>query len=179
MIQTQQFPSNLFLFNPQHDSFIRGDVRVLPTVMTPQQAIRYFATLFLLIALPASLIITLLISLTGRHIFLLLPIELLAAILACAFVTMMGYWHDHALMRSGKIVIGEIIDADSRPVIGTPSQRTITRLKYRFATPDNQAITKTISLEHIRQHLPDGRRYPEVGTKIAVLYADSRHQMLL
>jgi hypothetical protein len=36
-----------------------------------------------------------------------------------------------------------------------------------------------VNLAHIRQQMPDGRRYPVVGTKIAILYADSRHHMLL
>ena len=179
MTHTQQFPNSLFLFNPQHDPFLRGDIHTLPTAMTVSQAIRYFAVLLLLIALPASLLITLLVSLTGRNVSFLLPTEIIVAIAACSFVAFMGYWHDRALIRSGKIVIGEVIDCDSRAVLGAPGHRVVTRMRYRFATPENEAMVKTVNLEHIRQQMPDGRRYPEVGTKIAILYADSRHHMLL
>lgn len=179
MIQTQGIPNNLFLFNPLHDPFIRGNNRILPTALTPLQALRYFFVLLMLVAIPVSLIITLLISLTGRNVFVLLPVEVIAAFVTCAFVTLMGYWHDHALTRSGKVVIGEIIDCDTRSVTGAASHRIVTRMRYRFATPNNTSVIKTVNLAHIRQQLPDGRRYPQVGTKIAVLYADSRHQMLL
>jgi hypothetical protein len=179
MIQTQTLPNNLFLFNPVHDPFVRGDMRTLPTAMTTQQAMRYFILLLLLVALPVSLMITLLVSLTGRNILFLLPCEILAAVMACSYVAFMGYQHDRALVHSGKVVIGEIIDCDARPVLGAPGHRVVTRMSYRFATPDNKAVVRTVNLEHIRQQLPDGRHYPQVGTKIAVLYADSRHQMLL
>ncbi|MDQ7035563.1 MAG: hypothetical protein Q9P01_12215 [Anaerolineae bacterium] len=179
MIQTQNIPNNLFLFNPLHDPFIRGDMPTLPTAMKPSHALRYFFILLILVALPASLIITLLISLTGRNVFVLLPVEIIAAFVACAYIALMGYWHDRALLRSGKVLIGEVIDCDTRPVIGTASHRIVTRMRYRFATPDNTSVVKTVNLAYSRQQLPDGRRYPQVGTKIAVLYADSRHQMLL
>jgi hypothetical protein len=179
MIRSQQFPNNLFLFNPQHHSFVRGDLPTLPTTMTVPQALRYFALLLLTIALPASLLITVLVSLTGHSVLFLLPTEILVAILVCGFVAFMGYWHDRALVRSGKVVVGEVIDCDSRALIGAPGHRVITRLRYRFATPENQAVVKTVNLAHIRQQMPDGRRYPAVGTKIAILYADSRHHMLL
>jgi hypothetical protein len=147
--------------------------------MTTQQAMRYFVLLLLLVALPVSVLISVLVSLTGRSIFVLLPTELLAALVACGFVAFMGYRHDRALIRSGKVVIGEVIDCDARPVLGAPGHRVVTRMSYRFATPDNKAVVRTVNLEHIRQQMPDGRHYPQVGTKIAVLYADSRHQMLL
>jgi hypothetical protein len=177
MIHSQQFSNNLFLFNPQHDPFVRGDMPTLPTAMTVSQSLRYFATLLLTIALPTSLLITLLVWLTGHSVLFLLPTEILVAIVVCGFVAFMGYWHDRALVRSGKVVVGEVIDCDSRTLMG--ADRVITRMRYRFATPDNQAVVKTVNLAHIRQQMPDGRRYPAVGTKIAILYADSRHHMLL
>jgi hypothetical protein len=179
MIQIQQLPNNLFLFNPQHGSFLRGEVQTLPTAMTRQQALRYFGALLLTVALPASLLITVLIAMTGRDVTSLLLIELASAIFACGYVAFMSYRHDRALMRHGQIVIGEIIACDRRPIGGLPGHRIVTRMRYRFATPQNKPIVKTVNFDHHRQYLPDGRRYPDVGTKIAILYADRHHQLLL
>lgn len=179
MTYTRSIPQNLFLFNTQHAALIRGESQQIPSAMNRRKAIAHFGALFLTIALPISLLLSAIVALTGRNIGLLLTVELSTSLFFCIFVVLMSLRHDRKLKQDGQIIIGEIVNADTRLRFGRVGSSTITYLRYQFQTPESNLITKSIELHHTQGRLPDGRKYPAVGAKIAVLYSDPRHLMLL
>lgn len=171
--------NNLFLFNLLHEDFVQGTADCLPTLITRERAIRQYLFLMFLIAFPIIIITTFLISLTGHRITLILPAQLLTALLTCAYFVLGWYWRDKKLSKDGQLVFGEVLRQEilpSYPQIGTS---TITRIHYRFLTPRNERVINSITLSNIMHRMPDGRKYPQVGTPIAVLYANPKNHKLL
>jgi hypothetical protein len=168
----------LFLFNLAHDAYVEGKSTELPTATTLNRAIRQYVFLMLLIALPMVIAISLLTSFAGHRIVVLMPILLVVSLIVCAGYVMSSYWRDRNLLRSGKILFGEVLRQDIVPAytIGTS---TLTRIIYRFQTPNNERIIGKIDLAHVILRMPDGRKYPTAGTPIAVLYANDKNYKLL
>ncbi|GAB5491507.1 MAG: hypothetical protein Phog2KO_17220 [Phototrophicaceae bacterium] len=168
----------LYIFNLIHNDFVKGDESVLPTAVTRKIAVRQYVFLMLVIALPIIILITSLVAIAGYPIDLLLLVELLTALIACAYFVLTRYLKDRELRRKGQIIYGEVIRHDILPYsdIGTI---TVTRIFYRFLTPEKERIIDFIDCPYIAQRLPDGRKYPPVGTAIAILYANNTNHKLL
>jgi hypothetical protein len=171
--------SSLFLFNILHEDFVRDESTLLPTMITAQRAIRQYLFLMFLIAFPMMIAITLLISLTGHQILLLLALELLTALLTCAYFVSGWYLRDKKLLNKGQIVFGEVMRQEILPGYANIGTSTITRIHYRFVTPENERVINSIDLSSVMHRLPDGRKYPQAGTAIAVLYANEKNHKLL
>jgi hypothetical protein len=169
----------LFLFNLAHDAYVEGKSSEFPTATTLSRAIRQYVFLMLLIALPMILFISLLTSFAGHRIIVLMPILLLVSLLVCAWFVIAGYWRDRKLLRSGKIVFGEVLRQDIIPAYANIGTSTITRIIYRFHTPENERKIGKIDFAHVMLRMPDGRKYPAAGTPIAVLYANDKNYKLL
>lgn len=168
----------LYLFNTIHNEFVNGDDSVLPTAVTRKIAVRQYVFLMLVIALPMMIIITSLVAIAGYHIELLLIVEFLTALVACAYFVLRRYFKDRELRYKGQIIYGEVIRQDILPYsnIGTS---TVTRIFYRFLSPEKERIINFVDCAYITQRLPDGRKYPPVGTTIAILYANETNHTLL
>src|SRR5688572_10801072 len=168
----------LFLFNMAHEAYVNGESSELPTIVTLSRAIRQYVFLVLLIALPMIIAIILGTSLAGHRIVILFPTLLIVSLLVCAYFVLGGYWRDKRLLQSGKIIFGEVLRQDIIPAytIGTS---TLTRIIYRFPTPENERKIGKIDLAHVILRMPDGRKYPVAGTPIAVLYANDKNYKLL
>lgn len=176
-MQNQQ-AHRLFLFNLVHDAYVKGESSELPSATTLNRAIRQYVFLMLLIALPMVIAISLLTSFSGHRIVVLLPILLLVSLIACAYFVITAYWRDKQLLRSGKIVFGEVLRQDIIPAYAVGTS-TLTRIIYRFHTPSNERRIGKIDLAHVILRMPDGRKYPTAGTPIAVLYANDKNYKLL
>jgi hypothetical protein len=168
----------LFLFNLLNEAFVNGESSELPTAITLNRAIRQYVFLVLLIALPMVIFIVLGTSLAGHRIVILFPTLLLVSLLVCAYFVLRAYWRDKRLLQSGRIIFGEVLRQDIIPTytIGTS---TITRIIYRFNTPENERKIGKIDLAHVILRMPDGRKYPAAGTPIAVFYANDKNYKLL
>lgn len=168
----------LFLFNTAHEAYLNGETSELPTVVTLSRAIRQYVFLVLLIALPMIIAIILGTSLAGHRIVILFPTLLIVSLLVCAYFVLGGYWRDKQLLQSGKIIFGEVLRQDIIPAYALGTS-TLTRIIYRFATPENERKIGKIDLAHVILRMPDGRKYPTAGTPIAVLYANDKNYKLL
>ena len=168
----------LFLFNLNNEAYVNGESSEIPTVVSLNRAIRQYVFLVLLIALPMVLCIVLGTSLAGHRIVVLFPLLLIVSLLVCAYFVFSSYWRDKRLLQSGRIIFGEVIRQDIIPTyaIGTS---TITRIIYRFHSPENERKIGKIDLAHVILRMPDGRKYPVAGTPIAVLYANDKNYKLL
>jgi hypothetical protein len=169
----------LFLFNLLHENFVRGESQFLPTLVTGKRAIRQYLFLMFLIAFPIILVIILLISLTGHRVTLLLPVELLTALLTCGYFVTGWYLRDKKLVHQGQIVFGEVMRQEILPGYANIASSSITRIHYRFVSPDSKRLINSIDIVNVMHRMPDGRKYPEAGTSIAVLYANEKNHKLL
>lgn len=171
--------NRLFLFNTIHENFVHGDDKHFPSAVTRKKAVRQYVFLMFVIALPMVLTITLLIAVAGFNIQLLLIVELVTALIICAYFVLRQYLRDRVLRYDGIIIYGEIVRQEMLPIYGSMGTSTVTRIFYRFATPDNERKIDSVDLSNITHRMPDGRKYPSAGTPIAVLYAnDNNHRLL-
>ena len=46
-------------------------------------------------------------------------------------------------------------------------------------TPEKERIIDFMDCAYIAQRLPDGRKYPSLGTTVAILYANEKNHKLL
>ena len=168
----------LFLFNLLHEDYVKGESSEFPSATTLNRAIRQYVFLMLSTALPMVLAISLLTNFAGHRVVVLLPTLLLVSLLVCAYFVLGGYWRDKKLLRSGKIIFGEVLRQDIMPAYALGTS-TITRIIYRFPTPDNERIIGKIDLAHVILRMPDGRKYPTAGTPIAIVYANEKNYKLL
>lgn len=175
-LQTSQ---GLFLFDTSHREFVAGNETVLPTAVTRKIAVRQYVYLMFFVAFPLILLITLLVAIAGYRIEFLLVVELLTALITCAYFVLSRYWKDRELRRKGDIIYGEIIRQDILPSYSGIGVSTITRLFYRFITPNKERTINFIECAHITNRMPDGRKYPKVGTPVAILYASKKNHKLL
>jgi hypothetical protein len=97
--------------------------------------------------------------------------------LTCAYFVAGWYLRDKKLNDEGKIIFGEIIRQESLPAYANIG--TIIRIHYGFRTPQNEGLINNVTFSTVRKHLPDGRKYPQAGTPIAVLYANKKNHKLL
>ncbi len=175
-LQTSQ---GLYLFDIRNRDFVSGDESILPTAVTRKIAVRQYVYLMFIIASPLILFITLLVAIAGYHIEFLLIVELLTALITCAYFVLSRYWKDRELRRKGQIIYGEIIRQDILPSYSGIGAGTVTRLFYRFITPEKERIINFTDCAYIAYRMPDGRKYPKVGTPIAILYANNKNHKLL
>lgn len=177
------YPSNtaqrLFLFDPMHNDFVEGEVNSLPTAVTRKIAVRQYVYLMFLVASPLILLITVLVAMAGYQVQLLLIVEIITALVTCAYFVLKRYLQDRVLRHHGNIVYGEIVRHEILPTYSGVNSGIITRIFYRFITPDNERIINWIDYEQIANRLPDGRTFPEVGTPVAILYANEKNHKLL
>lgn len=168
----------LFLFNLIHRDFVDGNTSIT-TLTTRKIAVRKYVFLMFFIALPLVITITVLIALAGYRIELLLITEILTALIASAYFILRQYLKDRVLRHQGDLVYGEIIRQEIIPRYSGLGANVVTRIFYRFSTPDSERIIRWVEFNNMTNHLPDGRKYPEVGTPIVILYAnDSNHKLL-
>lgn len=183
MLWTDTMPSRqyeaLFLFDNKHRVFIKDNER-LPVIVKPSYGLRYFSAIFFAIALPIVVIITLLVQFAGYDIWLLLPVELITAAALSAYFAFKSYWRWRGLSSNGQILYGEIIHSDTLPAVnGMMTNNTINRIYYEFTTPDRENVIHNVDLNYQGERLPDGRKYPDIGTRIAILYAGKNNHVLL
>lgn len=173
-----QSTQGLYLLDMIHQDFVEGNESILPTAVTRKVAVRQYVYLMFFVAFPLIILITLLVSIAGYHIEFLLTVELLTSLVTCAYFVISRYIKDRELRRKGQIIYGEVIRQDIIPSysIGTSS---ITRIFYRFITPEKERIINFIDCAYIAHRLPDGRKYPKVGTSVAILYATDKNHKLL
>lgn len=171
--------NNLFLFNLLHQKFVQGETNILPTLITRQRAIRQYMFLMFLIAFPIIILITVLISMSGHRITLILPAELITALLTCAYFVCSWYLRDRKLRKQGQIIFGEVMRQEILPTYAKIGTSTITRIHYRFLTPNNERLINSIDFSSVIHRMPDGRKYPQAGTPVAVLYANEKNHKLL
>lgn len=174
--KTQQ---SVFIFNSEYRTLAEMMDNGLPVYVDVRHVLRYFAMVFGLVALPMSLVIILLVQIAGYSIWLLLPIELLAALLISFYYAFRWYRRWTALAERGQVIYGEIIHSDALPAFTRLSNATTTRFYYRFFTPDNERVVDQVELNYAAQRMPDGRKYPDVGARVAVLYASPKDYALL
>ncbi len=163
-----------FLFNLAHEAYINGETDHLSTV-TPLHALQLFGRLFLLIALPIALILTMPVALMGFSFQPVLALEVLVAVAICASLAGWRYLRVSYLVQNGQLVRGKIIDYDTRPTLSLSNQ-SVTVLQYQFRTPDNKLIRRSVPLA---DRLPDGRPYPNTGTTLTILYRTPKHHLVL
>ena len=163
-MQRQNTLNRLYLFNLVHQEFVEGKLAVFPTAVTRKIAVRQFVYLFLLIALPMVLFITVMIAWAGYQIEFLLLVELVTALVSCAFFVLRGYLKDRVLRYKGNVIYGEVIRQEEMPGYANIGTSTITRIFYRFINPQEKTVIDCIDLNHVMHRLPDGRKYPEPGT---------------
>ena len=179
-MQRHRYTQNrLYLFNLVHRDFVEGKLDVFPTAVTRKFAVRQFVYLFLLIALPMVLFITVMIAWAGYHIEFLLIVELVTALLSCAYFVLRGYLKDRGLRYKGNIIYGEVIRQDEIPGYANIGTSTITRIFYRFINSQEKPVIACIDLNNVMHRLPDGRKYPAPGTPVAILYANDKNHKLL
>lgn len=169
----------LFLFNPLHNDFVAGEVAIFPTAVTRQKALKQYIYLLCFIALPMIVIITVLVALIGYRIELLLLVQLFTAAITCAYFILNRYFCDRVLRYHGTVLYGEVLRQEVLPSIQTIGSGSTTRIIYRFMTPDEQVIIDSVDMLSLMNRLPDGRKYPEAGVQIAVLYANKNNHKLL
>lgn len=169
----------LFLFRPVHEPFVMGQLTELPTAVTRKKAVRQYVFLMFAIATPMIIIITGLVALAGYDFELLLLVEITTALITCAYFVLRRYLQDRLLRHQGKIVYGEIVRHEMLPGYANMGSAIITRIFYRFKTLDDNHITTSVDLAYAMNRLPDGRKYPEPGTQVAVLYVNEKNHRLL
>lgn len=169
----------LYLFNLTHREFVDGDVDKFPTAMTRKFAIQQFVYLFLIVALPMVILITTMVGWAGYRVEFLIPVEFFTAVISCAYFVVKDYLKDKILRDRGTILYGEVIRKDKLPGFKNIGASTVTRIFYRFAKPEQEAIIAYIDFSYQRHSLPDGRKYPETGTSVAILYANDKNHKLL
>lgn len=171
------FMNKIFLFNTQNRPLLTGDI-AHPQPITLSYAIRYFALIFFAVGLPMMLLISLLVMAAGYPVRFMLPIQLVITLGMSVYFTMRMFIKWRTLAQEGRILYGEIIHRETQPNF-TLSNNIVTLLHYRIITPDNDHVGDRVSLTHPNQRMPDGRKYPDVGTRIAVLYASDQNHTLL
>ncbi len=169
----------LYLFDINHRDFVSGNDAVLPTAVTRKIAVRQYVYLMFFVAFPLILLITLLVAIAGYHIEFLLVVELITALVTCAYFVLSRYLKDRELRYKGQILYGEIIRQDMLPSYSGIGTGTVTRLFYRFVTPENERIVNFVDCAYSAFRMPDGRKYPKVGTPIAILYASPKNHKIL
>jgi hypothetical protein len=168
----------LFLFNLANEAYVNGESSELPTAVTLNRAIRQYVFLVLLIALPMVLCIVIGTSLAGHRVVVLFPTLLILSLVVCAYFVLGSYWRDKRLLQSGRVIFGEVLRQDIIPTYALGTS-TLTRIIYRFQSPENERRIGKIDLAHVILRMPDGRKYPSAGTPIAVLYANEKNYKLL
>jgi len=174
--------SDIYLFNQQNRAFMRGETAINANAVTAKKAFRQFSFLFLLVALPMIIAISLLVAAAGHPIGLLVSVEFSVALVLCIYFAIRNYYHDWVLRSRGQIVLGEVIHHDILPAFGNVSSSTITRIYYRFQIPGDKTderIIDSVDMAFVMNRLPDGRKYPVPHTTIAILFADEQHHKLL
>jgi hypothetical protein len=173
-----EWQSGTFVFTLQHEHYLHGENPRPAALLTGKQAIQQFNILFGMITLPMILVITLLVSLAGHPVQLLLPILLLTGLTASSYFAYRRYHRDRKLSLKGQVIYGSIVHREE--LAPYPSATgTITRVIYRFQMPDGTVHVDRQDLSFPGDRLPDGRKYPQVGTPVAVLYADPHTYLLL
>lgn len=179
MQQRKRTGSRLFLFNTLHEDFVEDTDTDFPTAVTRKKAVRQYVFLMLVIAFPMIIAITVLVAIAGFRIEFLLVVELVTALITCAYFVLKRYLQDRVLRYKGQVIYGEIIRQEILPAYGNIGTSTFTRIYYRFLTPDNERKISSIDLADVMHRMPDGRKYPEAGTPIAILYANENNYKLL
>lgn len=169
----------VFLFDTHHESFLQEQGGTIIGATTKGRAFQKFMVMFFLVALPIALAISLLVRIAGYNIVILLPFELLLGAVMSACFAFISYRQDHHLLTQGTVIYGEIVHSETQPVYTNIANNLATRLHYRFMTPNQETVIGKIDLNYPMQRLPDGRKYPEIGSKIAVLYADTKNHQVL
>ena len=169
----------IFLFDTKHEVFVQGD-SPLPVIVKPSYGLQYFGALFFFISLPIVIVMSMLVQFAGYDIWLLLPVEIGSAIILSAYFAFKSYWRWRALSKNGRVILGEVIHSDTLPAMnGVVTNNNITRIYYQFDTPDADSIIHNVDLNYPSERLPDGRKYPDIGTRVAVLYAGKNNHALL
>ena len=166
-MQRNRARNHLFLFNTLHEDFVNGNEEEFPSAVTRKKAVRQYVFLMFVIALPMVLAITLLVAVAGFPIEFLLLVELVTAFSVCAYFVLQRYLRDRVLRHEGVVVYGEIVRQELLPVYGNMGTSIVTRIFYRFMTPENERKIASVDLSNITHRMPDGRKYPEAGTPIA------------
>ena len=100
-MQRQRYRRNpLYLFNMAHRQFVDGDVEQFPTAITGKFALQQFLYLFLLIALPMLIFITVMVAWAGYRVELLIVVELFTGLISCAYFVLRAYQRDQVLKVS-------------------------------------------------------------------------------
>jgi|GEM_PF-6239180 len=179
MQQRQNTANRLYLFNINHRDFVEGVCDTLPTAVTRKVAIRQYVFLMFMLAFPMIITITVLVAMAGFQIQFLLVVELVTALLTCAYFVLKRYLQDRVLRYQGNIIYGEVIRQEILPGYSSIGTTTITRIFYRFLNADNERVIDCIDLTYIGHRMPDGRKYPDAGTPVAILYANDKNHKIL
>ncbi|MEL6403177.1 MAG: hypothetical protein AAFR81_02330 [Chloroflexota bacterium] len=176
---SSKFHNHLFLFRPIHQPFVMGELDTLPTAVTRKRAVRQYVFLMFIIAAPMIAIITSLVAFAGYDYEWLFLVQVATALLTCAYFVLRRYLQDRILRHNGKVLYGEVIRHEMLPGYANISSSIITRIFYRFKVADDAYVVDSVDLGYAMNRLPDGRKYPEPGTSIAVLYANEKNHRLL
>ncbi|MEO1289207.1 MAG: hypothetical protein AAFV93_15695 [Chloroflexota bacterium] len=174
-----QSAQRLFLFNVAHRAFVEGNESTFPTAVTRKIAVRQYVFLMFVIASPLILAITVLVAMAGYPVQLLLIVEIITALATCAYFVLKRYLKDRVLRYQGNIVYGEVVRHEVLPTYSGARSGIVTRIFYRFVTPSNERLINWVDYEQIANRLPDGRQFPDIGTPVAVLYANDKNHKLL
>lgn len=174
-----QLNRHLFLFRLIHEPFVTGELATLPTAVTRERAIRQYVFLIFVVAAPMIIIITSLVAFAGYEYEWLFLVQMMTALLTCAYFVLHRYLQDRILRHQGRVLYGEVIRHEMMPGYATMSSSIITRIFYRFKVADDAYVVDSVDLSFAMNRLPDGRKYPEPGTPIAVLYANDKNHRLL
>ena len=140
----QTSTQRLFLFNLAHRDFVDGNDTHISTLTTRKIAVRQYVFLMFFVASPLIIIITVLIALAGYRIELLLITEIMTALIASAYFILRRYLKDRVLRHQGDLVYGEVIRHELLPRYSGIGASVVTRIFYRYSTPDSERIIRWI-----------------------------------
>ncbi|GEM_PF-4478106 len=130
------------------------------------------------VVLPTACMVTLLFGISAPSVNRVMVFVLVAGVMLFIVVRMFskGFSVMQRLKRDGKIAVGEITQIDTEPVKGKPKGARA-HVRFKDATGEPIEVIKRIS--DAADKLRDGRPLPDVGLKVAVLYADASLHVIL
>ena len=177
--KAKNLPENLFLFREQNRDFVAGKASK-PFVTKPQVVMKRWLYLVLIVVVPIAVILALLfITTTDLPLVNAILYSFIFAVCLTSFFIFIGFRFRSTLYKSDTVLIGHITSYEDAPMYSKSGITQGTRLKYTFTTPNGRKIEASLPVSTNKDLLVDGRDFPEVGTPVAVLYANDSVYTLL
>jgi len=168
-VRLSNIPDDLFLFRLQNQHYVMGESDTVSGAATINQALQFFLMFFVMIGLPLAVMIIVLVGIVKGFSFFDAALILGMALLSCAYMSVVSYRKGKQLVTSGRIALGEVTAYDTRMSFSKHGYKPSIRMHYQFAIDEGKQVSGS-KLVGVSDTLRDGRKLPDVGTSLVILY---------